>query len=244
METQNRPLVNPVAVDRCSVRWEEMSARVLDLSYLRIVIEDTVPSGFPVSEEPVELKFELEGHRFTTRVLKQGGGAGWVRLAFEKKVPSIHAHLRSFLSPKKIGESLWEDWKSDQLRHFHGLNECELWFQTEGAVFFTFLDPADLESQILIRLPETRSPLVVGRILRKDYMELNRMDGDLPVKPLPDGEAYSRLSECRDIITNFRPVEAQDYNLKQRLLKALNESLYSTSRRVEMTPRKPAATPS
>lgn len=242
MEIRPRSLVNPLALERCSVRWEDTRARVLDLSYLRIVIEESPTAVFP-PEGPVELHFELDTTRFTANVIKRGGGAGWLRLGFEKMVPSIQAHLRSFLVPKKIGESLAEDWKSEQLRHFHGLNECELWFQTDGGVFFTYLDQSDFESQLLVRLPELRGALAVGRIQRKDYMELQRVDAELPMKPLPDGEAYSRLSECRDILTNFRPVEPQDYNLKQRLLKALNESLYSTSRRVEMSPRTPSRAP-
>jgi hypothetical protein len=55
----------------------------------------------------------------------------------------------------------------------------------------------------------------------------------LPLIPLSDRETYAKLGECRDIVTNFRPNGQIEYNLKQRLLRVISESLYSTGDRVE-----------
>jgi len=51
--------------------------------------------------------------------------------------------------------------------------------------------------------------------------------------PLNDKENYARMSECRDIITNFRTSGQVEYHLKQKLLKLISDSLYSTGHRVE-----------
>jgi hypothetical protein len=236
-----RLLVNPVSVQKTFVKLGEASVRVLDVSYIRAVVE----AGGPFSDLPeghVEVvTFELDRAKFSLEVTVRGRGEDWVRLDFPKLVPSVRAHLRSFLSPRKIGESILEDWRSGNLRHFHGLNESELWMDDADAVLFTYLDQDDPESQFLIRVREPRGPLAVGKIRRRDYMELTGIEGELALQPLSDSEVYRKLGECRDVVTNFRPSIPADYALKQRMLKIISETLYSTSRRVEMLPPRPNA---
>jgi hypothetical protein len=239
--SDGRLLVNPVSVQKCFVKHGDSSSRVLDISYIRAVVEPEGVFGTLAEGESVEASFELDRSRFTVQVTVRGKGASWVRLDFPKLVPSVRAHLRSFLSPRKIGESILEDWKSGTLRHFHGLNESELWMDDSDGVLFTYLDQEDPESQFLIRVREARGPLSVGKVKRSDYMELSAIDGNLSLQPLSDSEAYRKLSECRDTVTNFRPSIASEYALKQRMLKIISETLYSTSRRVEMIPPKTAA---
>ena len=127
-----------------------------------------------------------------------------------------------------------EDWSVDQIRHFHGLNESELWCEPDGAVLFTYLDAMDTDSQVIIRMAHSKGALIAGKILRKHYIELKSIDAELPFIALDDKEIYDRLGECRDIVTNFRPTVHLEYNLKQRLLRVISEYLYSTSRKVEM----------
>jgi hypothetical protein len=150
-------------------------------------------------------------------------------------LPSAQAHLRSFLSPKKIGESIVEDWRNDEIRHFHGLNESELWIQTNGTVIFTYLDSSDGSEQFFVRMLEGKTPLQIGRVSRKDYMGMSAIDAPLPMIPISDREISQRLGDCRDIITNFRPTGQIEYNLKQKLLKGVSDNLYSTNSRVELS---------
>jgi hypothetical protein len=235
MEDNSRHLVNPIAVAQCTLRFGETSARILDISFVRIVIEDGEPWSSMAEPQttPTKAEFHLDRFRFQADVAIRGRGDGWIRLGFEKIVPSARAHLRSFLSPKKVGESLREDWRNEKVRHFHGLNESELWFDDMNGVLFTYLDQTDSEAQFIIRLGDPQGPLRVGKILRRDYMELNRIDGEMPLIPLSDREIYAKLGECRDIVTNFRPTAQVEYSLKQRLLKVISDHLYSTSHRVE-----------
>ena len=257
-----RHLVNPIALARCTVRMVTAApvslatapaaaepqalgvtspegtadlalARVLDISFVRLVIEDVEPWTSLTEGTPLAAEFRLDRTTFTAEVALRGRGEGWLRLGFEKIVPSARAHLRSFLSPKKIGESLVEDWRNDTTRHYHGLNESELWFNDSGGVLFTYLDQTDAEAQFIIRMADARATLRVGKILRREYMELNTIDAELPLIPLSDREIYSKLGECRDIVTNFRPSAQMEYNLKQRLLKVISDNLYSTSYKVE-----------
>ncbi len=238
---EGRLLVNPVSVQKSFAKLGDTSARVLDVSYIRAVVENTGPFAELPEGESVTVSFELERAKFNLLVTVRGRGGEWVRLDFPRLVPSVRAGLRSFLSPRKIGESILQDWKSGRLRHFHGLNESELWMDDADAVLFTYLDQDDPDSQFLIRVREARGPLSVGKIKRTDYMEISAIEGELTLQPLTDSEVYRKLGECRDIVTNFRPSVPADYALKQRMLKIISETLYSTSRRVEMLPPRPAA---
>jgi hypothetical protein len=231
-----KELVNPIAVKDCFVLLGEHAAPVLDVSFVRLVLErgnagwESAPEG-----EVLPLEFQLDRARFKASARLRAKGEGFIRLTFESMLPSARAHLRSFLSPKKVGESLVEDWSTDTIRHFHGLNESELWFEPEGGVLFTYLDPHDTEAQFIVRMAHSKSALIAGKILRREYIELKSLDHELPLIPLNDKEIYSKLGECRDIVTNFRPTGSIEYNLKQQLLRVISDYLYSTSRKVEMT---------
>ena len=237
---KKRHLVNPVALPNCNVHFGEASAPVLDISFIRLVLADQDTWVTPPENEPITLDFHLDRFRFSALTKFQGRGDGWLRFSFVKILPSAGAHLRSFLSPKRIGESITEDWRTEQVRHFHGLNESELWFDQAGGMLFSYLDNPDHAAQFIIRMSDSKALLRVGKILRKDYMELSNIDQELPLLPLTDRETYAKLGECRDVVTNFRPNGQLEYNLKQRLLKVISEHLYSTSRKVEMAQPRPS----
>lgn len=239
MNEMNRQLVNPVAVSGCRVKFGGVEAPLLDISYVRVVLQDTPELANIAEGEAGIAEFHLDRVHFSASVVCKARGEGWLRFAFENLVPSARAYLRSFLSPKKVGESLYADWQESRKRHYHGLNESELWFDPAGPVLFTYLDQTDFDAQFLIRMSEARGPLRVGKILRRSYIELTNLDQELPLIPLGDREIYAKLGECRDIVTNFRPVEPEEYQLKQRLLKVISETLYSTSHRVEMGLNRP-----
>lgn len=239
MENLERNIVNPIALQNCFVQHGETTAKVLDISFVRIVVEGSTGWEFATENVSIPLEFHLDRHQFTAETSLRGRGEGWMRFGFDKIVPSARAHLRAFLSPKKIGESLIEDWRTDMLRHYHGLNESELWFDPNGAILFTYLDQTDCDSQFLIRMPDGKAALQVGKILRTAYMALENIDSELPLTPLTDRDLYAKLGECRDIVTNFRPTGQMEYNLKQKLLKVISDTLYSTSHRVEMMPTRP-----
>ncbi len=229
-------IVNPIALRQCVVKTGEKVGRVLDISFVRAVVASE-GGWFELAEgEPFPLELSLERYQFQAVASLRARGENWVRLSFEKMVPSAKAHLRSFLCPKKIGESILEDWRTDSVRHYHGLNESELWFDTNGGVLFTYLDQSDTEAQFIIRMASSKAVLQVGKIRRRDYMELETMESEMPLIPLSDRDIYGKLGECRDIVTNFRPTAQIEYNLKQRLLKAISDNLYSTSHKVEMAP--------
>ena len=235
MSKDTKSLVNPISVAGCSVRIGDVQGQILDLSFVRLVVTSD-ESWASVPEDkvlPIVLQLGTVTLEATAKIRAKNDA--WIRLSFESIRPIARAHLRSFLSPKKIGESIIEDWSTDDIRHFHGLNEAELWFEPNGAVLFTYLDPLDTQAQFMIRMAHSKSALVAGKILRKDYIELSTIDGELPLIPLDDSEIYSKLGECRDIVTNFRPNAQLEYNLKQRLHRVISEYLYSTSRKVEMT---------
>jgi hypothetical protein len=235
-EKQQKHIVNPIALQNCSVKKGEVQSRVLDVSYLRLVIESNEPWLAVPDNENFPLEFHLDRCHFQAEVAVRNRGEGWLRLSFEKIVPSSRSLLRAFLCPKKVGESIVEDRRTDNFRHYHGLNESELWFNSDGGVLFTYLDQNDANAQFLIRMADGKSPLRVGKILRRDYIDLGNMTDDLPLIALSDRELYAKLGECRDIVTNFRPTAQVEYNLKQRLLKVISDNLYSTSHRVEMAP--------
>jgi hypothetical protein len=243
MESKSQKfLVNPVALQNCVIKCGDYKTTVLDISFVRLVIEEREPWPIAYENEPVTLDFHLDRYSFGAVTSFQARGEGWVRLGFDRILPSAGAHLRSFLSPKRIGESIIEDWRNEELRHYHGLNESELWFDQNGGMLFSYLDSADPSAQFILRMIDNKSLLRVGKLLRKDYIEVGNIDLDLPLIPLSDREVYAKLGECRDVVTNFRPNGQMEYNLKQRLLKVISDSLYSTSRKVEMAqPRPPRA---
>lgn len=244
-----KTLVNPIALATSRVSFKNRShdaeeartARILDLSFVRLVLSDE-PALSLFGGEPPEgsfpLDFELDRFRFTAEVSIQTRGDDWVRLSFDKIVPSARSLMRSFLSPKKVGESIVEDWRSGNVRHYHGLNESELWFDPEGSLLFTYLDQTESDCQFIIRMTEKKGPIHVGKILRTKYMELKSLDGELELLPINERETYLKLSECRDVITNFRPVAQVEYGLKQRLLRAISDHLYSANYRVEVSPQR------
>lgn len=235
--TENKTLVNPLALSGCQVRSGDSAASLLDVSYVRIVTQD-VPEWASFTERaslPIELS--LDRYRFRVGASVQARGDGWMRLTLDTVLPSARASLRSFLSPKKIGESLLEDWRTDQARHFHGLNESELWFDGNGAVVFSYLDHRSPDSQFLLYIRDRRAVLRVGTMPRSQYMGLKGFEEEIPLLPLNDGEMYERVGECRDIVTNFRPVGQLEFHLKQRLLGLISEYLYSTTRGPERPAR-------
>ncbi len=239
-EQIEKHIVNPIALQNCFVKSGDATSRVLDISYLRVVIDAVEPWLSQTENESISMEFALDRYRFNALAAVRAKGDGWVRLGFDRILHSAGAHLRSFLSPKKIGESIVEDWRTETLRHYHGLNESELWFDPNGSILFTYLDQADYEAQFIIRLSENKGPLRVGKILRKQYMEMSSVESELPLIPLSDREIYGKLGECRDIVTNFRPTAQMEYSLKQRLLRAISDSLYSTSHKVDMSSNRPA----
>lgn len=241
-QTEGRSLVNPSALKGCVLKVGEECLALQDLSFIRIV---TSPSAQHfLDDTPVEAEFCLERFSFKTLVEKKAKGENYLRLGFTKLAPSGLSHLRSFLSPKKVGESLVEVARSGSVRHYHGLKDTEVWFEPGGVTLFTFLDDPLGHSQVLIRLLEPRGPLRVGRVARADYLELKGLDAELPLLPLNERDSYLKLSECRDIATNMRPASQVEYDLKQKLLRAISDSLYSTSHRVEMHVAKPVRTSS
>jgi len=223
-------LVNPISVRQCTASFKETSAAIADLSFVRLILAD--PDGtLPLMEgEELDLELHVERFHLTVRAATRARGNGWVRLSIDRIVPSARAHLKSFLCPKKIGESLSENWERDGVRHYHGLNESELWYHPEVGALFTYLDDRDPLQQFYVRVRETSGSLEAGRIARAAYLEISSLDGELGNAPIPEKELFERMGECRDVVTNFRPVAQWDYTLKQRLLRALSDKLYSTGR--------------
>jgi len=111
----------------------------------------------------LNMDFTLDNHRFSAPASIVAKGEGWIRLTFDKIVPSARAYLRSFLSPKKVGESIMQDWSTNRVRHFHGLNESELWCESDGAVLFTYLDALDTDCQFIIRMAHSKGALIAGK---------------------------------------------------------------------------------
>lgn len=230
---QIRHLVTPGALNNCFARCEEVRARILDISYVRVVLEQS-EDWSPFQEgQIIPMMLSCGNLEFPAELKVQGRGEGWIRFHFEKLVPSSKSCLRLFLSPKKIGESMMEDRRVPEVRHYHGLNESELWFDKDGNILFTYLDHMDAKYQFLVQVSLENSSVKVGRLTRTHYMNMESLYGDLGLLPLNDKENYARMSECRDIITNFRTSGQVEYHLKQKLLKLISESLYSTGHRVE-----------
>ncbi len=228
-----RHLVTPGALHNCVARWGELTARILDISFVRVVLEELGEWPAIVEEQNIPMGFSVNGFNFPAEMRVQGRGEGWIRLQFQKLVPSSKSLLRSFLSSKKVGESMMEDRRVSDVRHYHGLNESELWFDRNGNVLFTYLDHLDSKYQFLVQINLENSSVKVGRLTRAHYMNMGSLTGELGLMPLNDKENYTRMSECRDIVTNFRPAGQVEYHLKQRLLKLISESLYSTGHRVD-----------
>ena len=78
-----------------------------------------------------------------------------------------------------------------------------------------------------------------AQILEEHRFAHELRDAEIPVVPLSERDSYVTLSECRDIVTNMRPASQVEYDLKQKLLRAISDSLYSTSHRVELHVAKP-----
>ena len=228
-----RHLVTPGALHQCFAAWGEFKARVLDISFVRIVLEEMGNWPVLVEGQVIPMFFSMNGFEFAAEVKIQGRGEGWLRFQFEKLVPSAKSYLRSFLSPKKVGESMLEDNRVPEVRHYHGLNESELWFDKKGNVLFTYLDYLDSQYQFIFQANLESNSIKVGRLTRHEYMNLESISGELGLIPLDDKENYSRMSECRDIITNFRATGQIEFLLKQKILKLISDNLYSTGHRVD-----------
>ena len=241
--TSNKCLVASTALVNCMARWGEVTAKVLDISFVRVVLEETEDWPSILEEQNIPAVFMMNGFEFPAELRLQGRGEGWIRFGFEKLVPSSKSYLRSFLSPKKVGESLLEDGRPESVRHYHGLNESELWFDRKGNVLFTYLDHLDCRYQFVVQANLENSSIKVGRLTRAQYMNMDSLSGDLGLMPLNDKENYTRMGECRDIVTNFRPAGQIEYNLKQKLLKLISESLYSTGHRVDFPLVRPIRLP-
>lgn len=231
-----KQLVNPVALKGCFAELGEEAIPISDISFLRVNLDLTQASAVEIPKEAFTARLHLERHQLLAEVELTGRGQTWARLAFTKLVHSAGAHLRAFLTPKRMGESITEDWRGEGLRHYHGLNESELWFDDEGQILFSYLDGADPRFQFVLKLPESKGSLQAGRIERSQYIKLEDWGEGLELLPLNDRDVFQKLSECRDIVTNFRPSGQTEYQLKQRLLKVISETLYSAGRRVAMTP--------
>ncbi len=237
MQTNHRSLVNPVSLTGCQLITGDSTFGILDLSFLRAVTERSASALAVGTELAVMLK--LDRQTLSATMVLQVEGDDFLRFGFSKLVPSGQACLRAFLSPRKVGESLIQDWNSEECRHFHGLNESELWAGLNGEVMFSYLDQSNTEFQFVLHISE-RFGIRAGKIPRKDYIALENMGDELPLKSAPsDRDTYLKLGECRDIITNLRPTTQVDYGLKARLLKAISDHLYSTSHKVEWTPIRP-----
>lgn len=240
--TSRKPLVNPVALQKCFAKFGEHQVAVMDVSFVRLVLAEPEEEIFPPLPQTFDLELHFDRFVFSATVSLQNRGDGWIRLHFEKIVPSARAHLRSFLSPKKVGESLIEDWRTDFVRHYHGLNEAELSFEPNGGILFSYSDFVDVDSQFVIRIAEIGGPLRAGKLLRKDYIRMSSIESELPLIGLTDRDIFIKLGECRDIVTNFRPSGQIEYNVKQRLLKVISDYLYSTSPKVEFSQPRPTRT--
>ena len=227
-------LVNASALQDCRLICQGKECRLLDISFLRAVIEFTdinLESGIDVNVE-----FQLDRYRFSANMVIQSRGENFIRLGFSRLLPSARATLRAFLSAKKVGESLKEDWASENCRHFHGLNESEFWVGSQGEMMISFLDQLDTQLQFVVHISESTG-VRAGKISRTDYMALENIGRDLPlVASYVDRDFYLKLGESRDIVTNFRPLTRADYSVKQGLLKVLSDNLYSSSHRMERLP--------
>ena len=238
-----KSLVTPGALAQCVARWGDLTAKILDISFVRVVLDEVEPWPAIAEDQSVMATFSLNGLDFPAELKIQGRGDGWIRLSFERLVPSSKSHLRSFLSPKKVGESMLEDIRPSEFRHYHGLNESELWFDKKGNVLFTYLDHLDSKYQFLVQANLDEGSIKVGRLTRTQYMNMDSLTGELGLMPLNDKENYPRMGECRDIVTNFRPTGQAEYNLKQKLLKLISDSLYSTGHRVDFNRIRPVRLP-
>jgi len=216
------------ALGNCQARYQELSADILDISYVRLVIEQWPEwvSLFEQGSLPIEV--QLGPQRFSVSANLQKVGEGWIRLNLDEVLPSAKASLRSFLSPYKIGESILEDWRSEKIRHYHGLNETELWVDDAGRVCMVYLDHQDVDRLLMVRSCDPTSSIQVGKISKKDYLDKMDMGSELELDPLSSDELDTTVGECRDIITNFRPADPPESQMKQKLLREVSEFLYSS----------------
>lgn len=221
-------LVNPISVAHCHIQLGEQSFALADLSFIRVVLQGIEGAEALIENESVRAQFVLDKFRFEAEIKFQARGEGWLRFKLGALVPSYRAQLASFLSPKRVGESLVEDNWDDGIAHFHGLNESSLWVDRSGRVIFTYLDQWDGAAQFVVRMGAEPNEIVMGKVSRESYFGMSSMDAIFDLLPLSERELAGKLAECRDIITNFRPAGAANYALKQRLLKTVSESLYSS----------------
>jgi hypothetical protein len=219
-------IVNPISLRNCRVSSGDKKFNLLDLSLVAFTVPLDPFLGSP--GEKNTFVFQLENRNFTVSAKLQKVENDLAYFEFDGIVPSCSAQLRAFLSPKKVGESIFEKEPSAQGRHFRGLNESEMWSDDSGGILFTYLDNQDVKYQFLLRARESRGPLTLGRIRRDEFKKLQGHHKEDSLIGLEGAEVYTKVSECRDIITNFRPTAHFDFGLKQKLLKLLSDYLYSS----------------
>jgi hypothetical protein len=226
-------------------------------SWLALVPGEAIPGTLWLERKSFPVTLRREGR------VGSDDGAG-VALVFEALPPSARAQLKFFLSPKRIGESMALAERGAKWRYAAGLNGAGLWLDVAGdEAIFAILDSSNERSQLLVWLVDRHSPVRLGLVSRARYEErvaqvvggkdsaeaerlsageaLGLVDKELPVLPLNDRDTVLRLSECRDVLTNFRPADGEQGALKMRLLKGISESLYSASNRMRGSEKRPAS---
>lgn len=212
------------ALRNCFIETIEGPLALRDLSFSRIVVDQTGLS-VPFSEfQPFEVEIILDKIHFKTHLVLQFQKDDWARLTFHQLSPSHQALLRCFLTARRVGESLAEDWRSGEMIHFHGINEAELWWDRKVGVLLTFLEPVCGDKQFVLHVSLQGGEVQAGSISRADYLSLPNLHSPLPVKN--EKVALSQFEACKDIITNFRPASADQAQIKQLLLKAISDCFY------------------
>ena len=212
------------ALRNCYVETIEGQLAIRDLSFSRIILDQT-PLSVPLSEfQPFEAEIILDKIRFKTSLVLQFQKDDWARLTYHQLSPSHQALLRSFLTARRIGESLAEDWRSEDLIHFHGINEAELWWDKNTGLFLTFLDSVAGDQQFVLRVSMQGEEVQAGSISRADYLSLSSLNSPLPIQK--EKVELNQFEACKDIITNFRPASADQAQIKQVLLKAISDCFY------------------
>lgn len=233
-------LVNGEVLKGCVLRWSEQQLPVLDVSYIRIVVK-TNEVALPLDNTVQVFELSLYKNILLFEGMVEKIGEGWARLRITKLPPSHISRLKLLLSPKIIGESIKLTLDEQTLKHYHGLNETDLWVTSHFAILFSFLDSEESKYQFIVRIQGDE--VQIGWIEREVYLELSDFNRPIPLKSLNEKLAYLRLCESRDIVTNLRPKTQQEYTVKQTLLKHVNEHLFFASRRAEMNLKKASYPP-